>query len=288
MAQEAERQKHFAEVEAQQRKEEGQRRMNLAIVNAAERMPGLYAIPVSSDFANQEECNVNTAFREFLKHDNDLVAAKAHLKYLTDKTTALKALDRIDEAAQLESALSRARADVSEAQLRRKKTFSSKVNHSLCQISELKSAYINFFGKIPNEKVDILSEFFQNPQVKTAKMESGTALVFTPGYVLHYTGIAQSLKMIQYQDVSISSRITSELLKGERRADDEVDHISSICMKQRMDCEICAIAMQITRHIHMSIEGLLPFSAQRKASRLNSAIKQKRLILKSSARPILI
>lgn len=69
--------------------EEAEKQRNLAIINAPETKPSLTNIPTSSSFANKEEESVNLAFREFLRHNNDVVLANGHLDFLTNLGKAL-------------------------------------------------------------------------------------------------------------------------------------------------------------------------------------------------------
>ncbi len=56
------------------------------------------------------------AFREFLRHNNDVVLANGHLDFLTNKANALRALERNEEALQLDSEITQAKTARSSVQ----------------------------------------------------------------------------------------------------------------------------------------------------------------------------
>lgn len=61
--------------------------------------------------------------------------------------------------------------------------------------------------------------------MKIVKIDSSTALVFCPEYVIRYTGVLQKLEIFTYADMTVSSKITTELLDAPIEATDEIEHI---------------------------------------------------------------
>lgn len=204
---------------------EAEKQKNLAIVNAAETKPALTSIPSSTVFGSKEEEHINTSFREFLKKNNDVILAQAHVDYLNNKGSALRALGRNDEAVQLDTEINQARAALSSAQSKRGGTFESKFNNVFYRSAEVKNAFTAFAAKLPNQRLTLIGDFFQSPQIKTVSLGGSSALLFTPAYVMNYSGPTQTIRLIQYKDVSVSSWITTEILDGQRQPNDEIEHI---------------------------------------------------------------
>lgn len=205
--------------------EEAEKQRNLAIVNAPESKPSLTIIPTSSSFANKEEESVNLAFREFLRHNNDVVLANGHLAFLTNKANALRALGRNEEALQLDSEITQAKTARSSVQSKKSGTFESKFNAMFYRATEVRNAYSSFINKLPNERLPLIGDFFQSPSIKVVKTGTNTALIFTPCYLLSYNGPSQNLRLIQYKDASVSTWITTEIQNGTRLPNDEIEHI---------------------------------------------------------------
>lgn len=205
--------------------EEAERQRNIAIVNAAETKPNITIIPSSSYFAYKEEETVNLAFREFLKHNNDVIVAQEHLNYLSNKGSALRALGRIEEATQLDNEITKAKDTLYRIKGNKSLTFESKFLSMFYRSSEIKNAYSSFAHKLPNERLSLVGDFFQSPSIKIVKTETASALIFTPCYVLLYSGTNKNIRLIQYKDVSISTSITTELLNGNKLPNDEIEHI---------------------------------------------------------------
>lgn len=204
---------------------EAERQRNVDIVNAPERKPSLVAIPSMTGFSNKEEEAINEAFRAYLRHQNDVTLAKAHLEYLENKIKALRFLERSEEAAQLDSSISQARSELARLQSKRSAVFESKYASAFYRSTEVKNAYTAFLTKLPNERIELIGDFFQNPQVKIAKVNSSSALIFCPSYIIRYAGISQNLKILAYADMSVSSWVTTERLEGPKKATDEIEHI---------------------------------------------------------------
>ena len=205
--------------------EEAEKQRNLAIVNAPESKPSLTIIPTSSSFANKEEESVNLAFREFLRHNNDVVLVNGHLDFLTNKANALRALGRNEEALQLDSEITQAKTARSSVQSKKSGTFESKFNAMFYRATEVRNAYSSFINKLPNERLPLIGDFFQSPSIKVVKTGTNTALIFTPCYLLSYNGPSQNLRLIQYKDASVSTWITTEIQNGTRLPNDEIEHI---------------------------------------------------------------
>lgn len=205
--------------------EEAEKQRNLAIINAPETKPSLTNIPTSSSFANKEEESVNLAFREFLRHNNDVVLANGHLDFLTNKANAFRALGKNEEALQIDSEITQAKTALSAVQSKKSGTFESKFNAMFYRATEIRNAYSTFINKLPNERLPLIGEFFQSPSIKVVKTGTNTALIFTPCYLLSYSGPGQNLRLIQYKDASVSTWITTEILNGTRLPNDEIEHI---------------------------------------------------------------
>lgn len=205
--------------------EEAEKQRNLAIINAHETKPSLTNIPTSSSFANKEEESVNLAFREFLRHDNDVVLANGHLDFLTNKANAFRALGKNEEALQIDSEITQAKTALSAVQSKKSGTFESKFNAMFYRSTEIRNAYSTFINKLPNERLPLIGDFFQSPSIKVVKTGTNTALIFTPCYLLSYSGPGQNLRLIQYKDASVSTWITTEILNGTRLPNDEIEHI---------------------------------------------------------------
>lgn len=205
--------------------EEAEKQRNLAIINAPETKPSLTNIPTSSSFANKEEESVNLAFREFLRHDNDVVLANGHLDFLTNKANAFRALGKNEEALQIDSEITQAKTALSAVQSKKSGTFESKFNAMFYRSTEIRNAYSTFINKLPNERLPLIGDFFQSPSIKVVKTGTNTALIFTPCYLLSYSGPGQNLRLIQYKDASVSTWITTEILNGTRLPNDEIEHI---------------------------------------------------------------
>lgn len=205
--------------------EEAEKQKNLAIINAPETKPSLTNIPTSSSFANKEEESVNLAFREFLRHNNDVVLANGHLDFLTNKANAFRSLGKNEEALQIDSEITQAKTALSAVQSKKSGTFESKFNAMFYRATEIRNAYSTFINKLPNERLPLIGDFFQSPSIKVVKTGTNTALIFTPCYLLSYSGPGQNLRLIQYKDASVSTWITTEILNGTRLPNDEIEHI---------------------------------------------------------------
>ena len=204
---------------------DSKKQMLLDIVNAREVQPVLTRIPTSKLFSNREEEYINMLFRDFLKRNNEVVLAQSHVDYLVNKSNALRALGRTEEASLLDAETHLAKTALSSAQSKRGGSFESKCISFLCRSTEIKNAFIAFASKIPNCRLPLIGEFFQSPQIKIADLGETRAFLFTPAYMIAYSGPSQTLKLIQYKDVNISSLITTEILKGTLQPNDEIEHI---------------------------------------------------------------
>jgi hypothetical protein len=60
---------------------------------------------------------------------------------------------------------------------------------------------------------------------KSVPLNGGTALIFTPGYVMHYNPRGNLIKLYPYSNVSISTYISSEIVNGAKQPSDEIEHI---------------------------------------------------------------
>ena len=205
--------------------EELERQKNLAIVNASETTPPLIIVPSAAFFSNKEEEKINLAFREFLKHRNELTLAKRHLDHLTNKAAALRALNREDEAGRIEFEISQAKTALSVVQARKTATFESRLVAMFYRANEIKAAYTSFVTKLPNERMPLIGDYFQSPSIRIVKTSPTAALIFTPCYLLSYSGPNQILRLLQYKDASVSTWITTEIQNGSILPNDEIEHI---------------------------------------------------------------
>lgn len=204
---------------------EVEKQKNLAVVNSPEPHPSLAIIPTSSVFSSKEEEHVNNSFREFLKKNNEVVKAQTHLDYLLNKSAALLALGRADESKQMETDISQARNALSSAQRNNGSTFESKFINVFYRSPEIRSAFSAIASQLPNERLPLIGDFFQSPQIRIVKAGNNSALLFTPAYVMHYADPSQIIKLNQYKDVTISTWIRTEIANGARQPNDEIEHI---------------------------------------------------------------
>ena len=143
---------------------------------------------------------------------------------MSDKARAFTALGRGEEAAQLSEAISLAQTALSEAQSKRI-SYDSKNISKFYRDNEIKNAFSAFASKLSGEKVDLIGDFIQTPFAKSVRIDESSTLIFTPCCVFHYSSLNNFIKVYRYNDVSISKYISTELLKGHRASDDEIEHI---------------------------------------------------------------
>ena len=210
--------------EQRKNRQEEQRRYE-SMARAPEKAPTLF--PVSDDpvFANPEEEWLNREFRAFLRQKNESIQANAHLEYLESKTKALYFLGRSEEAGQFSESLTQARKALAKVQGPRNITFNSRYCASFYRTPPIKQAYTAFLENLPNERMNPVGDFFQNPQAKVVKLSPTSAWIFTPFYVVVYQGTGKKLKIVTYQEFSLSARITTEWRSGRCQAHDEIEHI---------------------------------------------------------------
>ncbi len=210
--------------EQRKNRQEEQRRYE-SMARAPEKAPTLF--PVSDDpvFANPEEEWLNREFRAFLRQKNESIQANAHLEYLESKTKALYFLGRSEEAGQFSESLTQARKALAKVQGPRNITFNSRYCASFYRTPQIKQAYTAFLENLPNERMNPVGDFFQNPQAKVVKLSPTSAWIFTPFYVVVYQGTGKKLKIVTYQEFSLSARITTEWRSGRCQAHDEIEHI---------------------------------------------------------------
>lgn len=210
--------------EQRKNRQEEQRRYE-SMAKAPEKAPTLF--PVSDDpvFANPEEEWLNREFRTFLRRKNESIQASAHLEYLESKIKALYFLGRSEEAGQLNESLTQARNALAKVQVQRNITFNSRYCASFYRTPPIKQAYTAFSENLPNERMNPVGDFFQNPQAKVVKLSPTSAWVFTPFYVVVYQGTGKKLQIVTYREFSLSARLTSERLSGRCEAFDEIEHI---------------------------------------------------------------
>ena len=210
----------------QQRKNRQEERKHYEIIaQAPEKAPTLFPISDDSVFANPEEEWLNRDFRAFLRRKNEIIQASAHLGYLESKTKALYFLGRSEEAGQFSESLTQARKALAKVQGPRNITFNSRYCASFYRTPPIKQAYTAFLENLPNERMNPVGDFFQNPQAKVVKISPASAWIFTPFYVVVYQGTGKKLQIVTYQEFSLSARITTERLSGRCEAFDEIEHI---------------------------------------------------------------
>ena len=220
------RQAAAAEQRAKEQAAEAERQRNLAIVNATESKPYAPYISSSMSFSNKEEELVNLSFREFTKKNGDIKAAQAHIDYLNKKIPALRALNREGEIAGIQEQISASRAELVNIHARDGRTFDSKWANAFGKVSEIQTAYSAFISRLPNDRMDWIGDFFQSPKIKTIRISDSAAMIFTPLYVLVYSGMGQIIKVIPYKEVSVRADVTTELLDGYSKPGDEIQRIS--------------------------------------------------------------
>ena len=200
---------------------------NLEIVNTPEIIPEPEPISELTNFSCEEEKIVNLAFREFMATHNALKKASSHAAYLTNKVTALEALGRREEAAALTEELSAENINLIGLKEHSACTFDSKLNEVFYRAEEIKITYMRFLSKLPNNKLPLLGDFFQSPYIRIVSAGENNALVFLPCYILIYSASENNLKLLQYSNVTISSRIDTEMLSRNEQAKptDEIEHI---------------------------------------------------------------
>lgn len=220
------RQAAAAEQRAKEQAAEAERQRNLAIVNATESKPYAPYISSSMSFSNKEEELVNLSFREFTKKNGDVKAAQAHIDYLNKKIPALRALNREGEIAGIQEQISASRAELVNIHARDGRTFDSKWANAFGKVSEIQTAYSAFISRLPNDRMDWIGDFFQSPKIKTIRISDSAAMIFTPLYVLVYSGMGQIIKVIPYKEVSVRADVTTELLDGYSKPGDEIQRIS--------------------------------------------------------------
>lgn len=215
----------FCQLFEQRKNRQEERRRYESMAQAPEKAPTLF--PVSDDpvFANPEEEWLNREFRAFLRQKNESIQASAHLEYLESKTKALYFLGRSEEAGQFSESLTQARKALASVQAQRNITFNSRYCASFYRTPPIKQAYTAFLENLPNERMNPVGDFFQNPQAKVVKTSPASAWIFTPFYVVVYQGTGKKLKIVTYQEFSLSTRITTERLSGRCQAHDEIEHI---------------------------------------------------------------
>lgn len=196
----------------------------ILIADAKETPPSLVSIPTSIDFLNNEEEKVNRLFRNFLKHNNDIITAESHLNFLVEKENALRTLKRYEEADNLEVQIEQAKLQLSRIQSQKVGTFSSDINSFFYRSNEIKTAYKAFLTKLPNQKIPLVSDYFCSGQIKIVKIGMH-ALIFTPCYILLYRSASEKIELVQYKDVTITTRIGTEILEGSIQPDDEIESV---------------------------------------------------------------
>lgn len=210
--------------EQRKNRQEEQRRYE-SMARAPEPAPSLFPISDDSVFSNQEEEWLNREFRTFLRRKNEIIQASAHLEYLESKIKALYFLGRSEEAGQLNESLTQARNALASVQAQRNITFDSKYCSSFYRTPQIKQAYTAFSENLPNERMNPVGDFFQNPQAKVVKLSPTSAWIFTPFYVVVYQGTGKKLQIVTYREFSLSARLTSERQSGRCEAFDEIEHI---------------------------------------------------------------
>lgn len=196
---------------------------NLSTLEAPEVPPtGMY-IPTSTDFTCKEEETINRGFRGFLQRKNDILTAHAHVDYLVGKAEALRALERLEEANRLEADIAEAKAAVKALEQAGDIVFDVRLRSGRYLPTELTDSFSAVAEKLPHQTVPHFDKFFRCNPSGAVKIAVSKYLVFTPFYVLVYGGTDQTIRLIPYRDVRVSSRITTEMVKGRKESTDEVE-----------------------------------------------------------------
>ena len=214
---EAERLRIVRETEAaRQRKEreaESEREKNISIINSSEPTPTLIYIPISTDFSCKEEEFINQSFRDYLKYKNELTVANEHINFLNKKISAYKHLGRAAEIGGLEQEVKEARSGLRSLQSESNKQFNSSHINTFWRIEDIEKTFSPFIENLPHENVEVISDFIKGSLVKMVKTSKGKTLVFTPCYVLFYSGVGVNIKLVKYSDFKVSSKITTDYVK---------------------------------------------------------------------------
>lgn len=205
-----------------EKKEEKKR--NLDIINTNEKKPRLVEIPKSETFEYAKEAEINRQFIEFLKQNNKIIEASAHIEYLNKKATAFKALKQQKKANLVEQESKKTRNKVAET-ISKRITYDSNNDSLIYQNEELMNAYSSFAKTLGNSRVKLLKDFFQDPMVKAISVKKSNVLLFTPAYILNYSIDSKVFHIITYKEISISTHITSEKLSGKQKSTDEIEHV---------------------------------------------------------------
>lgn len=203
---------------------ETDRQRNLSIVNAVEQKPALVSVPHNNSFHSKEEELINQQFCEFIRQNNAVIEARAHKDYLVEKEKALTALKRFDEANQIQQEIDHTSTLLNCAQTQCC-VYESQKNGEYWHNAEIKTAYLCFAEKIPTVRIPFIGDFLHGPEIKTVPMGKFDALAFTPAYVMYYSDQSKHIKLIEYKDVSISTCLFTEILKGSIQENDEIEHI---------------------------------------------------------------
>lgn len=167
---------------------EAERQKNLAFLEAPEVKPVGQHIPTSSSFGCKEEESINRSFWNYMRRENEILVARAHVNYLVKKAEALRALDRNDEATQLELEISRARASLETLQKSDPVVYDVQLRSGRYFPAELTSEFSAVAAKLPNESIPRFGEFFRCNPCRAVQISAVKYLVFTPFYVLLYGG----------------------------------------------------------------------------------------------------
>jgi hypothetical protein len=166
----AEMEKRKAVEEARRREAERQRLKS--IVDAPEKMPDLIQIPSTRSYANKEEEAVNKAFAGYLGRLNAITSAKAHISSLIEKSGALCALGRADEAESLREENVQTQRKLDDLQRKEADSFESSFYKLFCQNTEVAKAYDDFAAKLPKFETPMHTTYFsKQPRVKKIRLK---------------------------------------------------------------------------------------------------------------------
>jgi hypothetical protein len=204
-----------------------EKQSHLNTIDAAEPKPKLLPIAADMDFSCEEEKQVNLDFRAFVQFKNDETALQTRIEYLSKKIDSLHALGRTAELAQAENERARCRMQLAQLKPPPKRIYDSACLREFCKEPGILEAYTALAAKLPNRRMELLGDYFQNPKVKVVALSNKTsALIFTPCYVLYSAATGSTLRLIPYTDVTVQSRIITKRQEGELKSGQEYERKS--------------------------------------------------------------
>lgn len=193
-----------------------------AILAAREKQPSLPVICKKTDFMCKEEEEVNLAFRQFMEKLIDVLITKTHFEFLNSKYQARVVLKQNKKAEMIRPEVIEAGNAYEQARLKLPRTYYSDACNKFAAIEWVKVQFPLFAKNLPDKDIAWARNFFGGTIAKVVGIDEKSALIFTPLYVLYYTGTNQILRLIRYRDVSFAAEIKTEMSTGEVRPFGEI------------------------------------------------------------------